>query len=466
MAINSPQYFLTLTPSGIHRFSRPETVGNYIKNNGLSSAPTGFLLTNSTLYYSTIDGVSFAQIIPKNPHRLCFDKVAGIDDQVFLLHEFERGIFTIGSEGVYRIEGGRGIRVLNNRLLDQNDFIFLHNNNDTLWLVLVNEKGVELKSLAAHSTASKIIPLPKDKGVLSKSLILNDSLFIGYIDDSWYGLGLSHNTNLWKSRGKPVDSYKANHGIDANNQQVRYGYETNQDVTGEDFSDFFVPLSKNDSLAVVVRISKAHPNYRSIWLGVYNKNGYRLTSFLGIVPPAEVPQQAFMSEDSTVWIASGSGLNYYSARRRNLEEFKPNVSIYSTSFLADSKRIYIQNGYFLEEGNAVTTKYQSPIHNLFINLSSLGFSEWSNNPEGIQFSTFIDGHDKQWTAWTQNHIREVALLGHGIYTVKAKALNIMGMESEEVSMSFYVQPRFYETRLALVAVIILMILGLYMVYRW
>lgn len=65
------------------------------------------------------------------------------------------------------------------------------------------------------------------------------------------------------------------------------------------------------------------------------------------------------------------------------------------------------------------------------------------NPDDIRFSTKLEGFDKGWQAWRNIPVREFTNLHQGDYTLKVKARNIFGTESNVSAFDFYILPPWY-----------------------
>lgn len=62
------------------------------------------------------------------------------------------------------------------------------------------------------------------------------------------------------------------------------------------------------------------------------------------------------------------------------------------------------------------------------------------NPGKIEFSTFLQGYDSDWTKWEARHNREFTNLDEGDYTFFVKARNIYGVETKATSFKFSIKP--------------------------
>lgn len=65
------------------------------------------------------------------------------------------------------------------------------------------------------------------------------------------------------------------------------------------------------------------------------------------------------------------------------------------------------------------------------------------NPDKLQFSTFLEGFDQDWTAWDKTSMRQFTNLKHGTYTFKVKAKNLFNTESSTVQFAFEILPPWY-----------------------
>jgi DNA-binding CsgD family transcriptional regulator len=88
------------------------------------------------------------------------------------------------------------------------------------------------------------------------------------------------------------------------------------------------------------------------------------------------------------------------------------------------------------------------------------------NPQNLVFSTYLDGFDREWTAWQNHSIREFTNLRHGDYTFKVKARNIFGIESSVGSLSFYVGAPWYLSWFAYVMYFIAFVLVVFLLARY
>ena len=68
-----------------------------------------------------------------------------------------------------------------------------------------------------------------------------------------------------------------------------------------------------------------------------------------------------------------------------------------------------------------------------------------NYDEKIQFSYFLEGYDKDWSAWKTASFKEYTNLSHGKYTFQVRAKNLYGIEAETARYAFTILPPWYQT---------------------
>jgi DNA-binding CsgD family transcriptional regulator len=67
------------------------------------------------------------------------------------------------------------------------------------------------------------------------------------------------------------------------------------------------------------------------------------------------------------------------------------------------------------------------------------------NQDQIKYSTYLEGYDDEWSAWTGRTIKEYTNLADGRYIFRVKALNVYGNESRIATFHFSVTPPWYRS---------------------
>lgn len=76
-------------------------------------------------------------------------------------------------------------------------------------------------------------------------------------------------------------------------------------------------------------------------------------------------------------------------------------------------------------------------------------------PEEMDFSTFLEGYDKQWSNWDSRRYREFTNLNEGKYSFQIKARNVYGVVSEPVAYQFEINPPWSRTNTAYLLYLVL-----------
>jgi len=76
------------------------------------------------------------------------------------------------------------------------------------------------------------------------------------------------------------------------------------------------------------------------------------------------------------------------------------------------------------------------------------------NPVSLRFLVKLEGFDNNWVEWQDLSTRQFTNLRHGEYTLRVKAINLFGMESNEAKLSFGIRPPWYLSRYAYLAYVI------------
>lgn len=140
----------------------------------------------------------------------------------------------------------------------------------------------------------------------------------------------------------------------------------------------------------------------------------------------------------------------------------PRISLVKSLGKSDST---LFGGYFGEINEQATQK----------NIPSIGFSSNSfhfqyasvmhKNQANLEYSYYLEGFDKSWSAFSSKTEKDYTNLPAGDYAFKVKARNNFGEESEASSYRFTILPPWYQTSLAYFVYVSLFISLLWLLYR-
>ncbi len=88
------------------------------------------------------------------------------------------------------------------------------------------------------------------------------------------------------------------------------------------------------------------------------------------------------------------------------------------------------------------------------------------NQANLEYSYRLKGYDNNWSEWINRTEKEYTNLPAGKFSFEVKVRNNLGNESAVASYSFNVLPPWYYTTLAKVFYLLLLVAGLYFLYKW
>lgn len=291
--------------------------------------------------------------------------------------------------------------------------------------------------------------------------------------------GINEEIHLFKEEQGLIIAYGKNNFYSIKNQKVIKTGKVNssehqknlvantikQQTTSKLYLEVTYGFDNNDSLFLLKRTLKDFPEHNPLWIAKQKTSGqFETTFYIGTIPSAETIKQACIINDTTIWVVTSSGLNYF--KKPAATNTKPFVSVHSISYSNKKNRVFYKNGYFTKNNPLLLKGQKSPVSNVSINLSSLTCSNNELVNDRVLYSTFIEGLDTCWTSWSAHNVREVSKLKYGKYKIWVKTMNIGGEESNKTFVPLTILPRFYETKFAFVAFLILAFVGLYMVLSW
>ena len=155
-------------------------------------------------------------------------------------------------------------------------------------------------------------------------------------------------------------------------------------------------------------------------------------------------------DEQNVLFCSGNGFIHY--KPNQYKDYQRPFEVYISKVSLISPDSVIFSGYS-SAVNAFVPALKFRNNALYFSFSANDFE----NPEKIEFSTFLEGYDKEWSGWEERRNREFTNLYEGDYTFYVKARNIYGAETETTRYKFTIDPPWERT---IIAYVIYSILGL------
>jgi serine phosphatase RsbU (regulator of sigma subunit) len=163
------------------------------------------------------------------------------------------------------------------------------------------------------------------------------------------------------------------------------------------------------------------------------------------------------SEHSHTWIGSHEGLIRYEHQdKKNYKESYPIlIRMIKTK---DDSVLYFGN----QMGFSQKNKLPFRLNSLNIEYAALFFEE---SPR-TEYSTFLDGYDKNWTTWNKENKVNYANLPEGNYQFFVKARNVYETQTREAVFSFTILPPWYRTLWAYLLYTLTGIISFFAFIRW
>jgi hypothetical protein len=240
-----------------------------------------------------------------------------------------------------------------------------------------------------------------------------------------------------------------------------YKYSTNKNIFYEDkiISSLFKNIPK------IKTLNEDH--YGNLWyvfnesLGVLmkNKNG----NYSNIVAPfsnltGNLVDNNFSVntiDSKNIFIGLTDGLAHYDSQLLNNFVTKPKVFIRSFSFIGDT--ILYGNGINRVE------KFKIPYKSNYVKFTFS--SPTYENVENIKFSYQLEGFEDEWSDWSTTSIKEYTNLKEGNYTIRVKAKNSYGIQSDEMIVPFAISPPWYRHFLAYIFYILCIAIVIYYIRK-
>lgn len=423
----------------------------------LNSSINKIISINKLIYFSSIKGI---YNIPEKKHPRHFEK---IQDRLFNIFNTKDYIFTIGDNGLYKIENENLIKTIPIRG-GTNAFPTI----DNKYNVTTFRDGIIQYSPETDQTENYI---PEISGFCNSILSLQSQHWLSYKSQGVYLIIDNKGSPKWQF-------FNQRHGLpDVNDINVLYSFEnellfttskgfyTLNKAPKPDSSDLFIPHSNiSDEPLNISHIDQ--DQYGNYWLTVIEESQKQVVlklerkkdgSYQKVARPLKaIPNQNFSTiyvdeaEDSVVWIAGNEGLYRYD------EKVKVDLEIPFNTFI---KKVSINDSVFshglykeyrgtdsiptlvIQQPKESIPQLEFKDNNIKFEFSALYYEQ----PERNQYSYYLQGFDKEWSAWSSMNTKEYTNLPAGNYQFKVKSKNLYDTEGNTAVYKFKILPPWYQT---------------------
>ncbi len=422
------------------------------------------VIYKGNLYVATNQGVFYhSWNIPFKEEP--FTLVEGTTGQASNIQVIDGQLICSHNRGALVILGGKTIKTLDN----VGYWVFKKIPNQPKYMIGSNyfgfslfEKGTDgwqfanqiegfYKSVGDFEIEEKTIWVKKDN--LISKIALSDGYKV-FKDIKTY-------KNLTKTDKEIPSIHKLRNTVYFKTSKHFYKYSQNSNVFYED------KIAKNLFKSILDATITREDNYGNIWhtnthgLSVLikkDKDNYTNVSspFLNLTQDLVFNNLSINTVNSeNIFIGLTEGLAHYNSKSSKDFMVKPKVFIRSFSALKDT--LYFGNG------KISAAKYKIPFGSNYVRFTFA--SPTYENTENTKFSYLLDGFDDSWSNWSTSSLKEYTNLREGNYTMKVKAMNSYGIQSDEATFPFKISPPWYRHFLAFIFYIIVITVIVYYIRK-
>lgn len=471
----SNETLLILSPTAIHSFSNMSTTGLYGGGSCSMIRPQSLAFANNLIYSGATNGL-FVASYSGSPGQLRFGLVPGIDGPVKQIFSHPSGVYAVGANGLFTINGTRANLLIQVPTLSgSNQFAFVEQ-SDNLWFLWASDNGFFGKSLSKPLEKIRRIDFSFNLQQIEKVLSHNGHLLVKVETNHWYVKAfddvdepwiLLDNELLMTGALSLTTNQNSQPYLKINDCLYEFDYRNSKidNLVFCDSTSQYLPVLDSEAGLVMLRIFEPFSGIYTLWLYKSDSTTGRYEPKKPLAPllSSEALKQVLMLPDSTLLVVTNLGIHYY--KNSNVFGGKPTATINRLLLERRDKSYSIRDGYVVDD-NFVGRTYMPGLRNLQVRFSSNASGGWDTSYGNAQYSSFLVGFDISWTPWTSNSMREINGLRPGSYSLMLKTRNFWGKESDITSVDFIVKPHFYETPFFIVALSVLLFLVLYSTFKW
>ena len=446
-------------------------VRNLLSSDDVNHLGTGYtsLIVGNRVYLGTNQGL-FCFDSNSNPFARTIRQVEGFNGQVWILREIDglvlcgadAGAFVVNGEHVQRIEGLQGTW----------DFKPLAGHPDKI--LVCDYQGFKV----LRRTARGVEFGWRIEGLdVSSNLFEQDSdgaLWVNHWQKGVYRLTFSPDLRHFAD----VDFFDAGHCLPSSGNNLICKINGKVYVSSINGFHRYIPgtrrLTKDNSITAIFNSSGTAIKVKQLPQGDlwgYNETMLFYAKLLpdGTFHTDSVPMRRFINplqnklgdiciidRDKTIFNCE-KGF-YEMSNTLHSKESPKNLIIRSVvSTLAPDSVLYSS------QANAVTRlDVPHQLNSLMIEFV-LPYYGGKNN---VEYTCFLEGFDKQWSAPQTTCAKEYTQLGRGSYTFRVRAHNLVTGEEQETSLAIRILPAWYETWWANAVYLMLLIVAIYYAYKY
>jgi DNA-binding CsgD family transcriptional regulator len=154
----------------------------------------------------------------------------------------------------------------------------------------------------------------------------------------------------------------------------------------------------------------------------------------------------------------------------NYDKYKtnnPKLHVFIRKFtIGNTIDSVVFNGNYNNENQQQSDSYEPSVHYKWKTIRFQFASPTFGNQDNLEFSFRLKGYDNNWSEWSDRTEKEYTNLPPGNFNFEVRVRNNLGAESEPTTFAFTILPPWYSTIWAKLLYMILLITGLYYLYKF
>ncbi|HEV3224881.1 MAG TPA: triple tyrosine motif-containing protein [Puia sp.] len=178
-------------------------------------------------------------------------------------------------------------------------------------------------------------------------------------------------------------------------------------------------------------------------------------------------ENVYPYNNSNILVGSEKGFYHINYESYKKNRYGLDVMIRSVKAFGNSDSLLF-GGYF-DQINHPLIQPETAVPSISSNMNSIHF-EYSApvyaQQSNVQYSYLLNGFNTSWSDWSKKSEKEYTNLPPGQYEFQIKAKNNLGNESSVKIYKFIVLPPWYQTTLAYITYVLLILGVIYLIFRW
>ena len=465
------------TDNGISRFEINNPFRVYNDEIGLQGSPNDIIRYNGTLYAAT--GLGLYRLIPSSfPERFAhFEKIDGINSACWDLIIIQDRMVIASNDGLFEFSSNR-LRTLDatptfslhtykaesNRILVAHDIGLMSMKlQNGIWMKAKGVDDLRLDNIRFNETrdgkvwistfsqGATLVSFTQPDGTVDydkpevKSFGPNEGLPEGYIKINTIG-----KSELFRV-GSTSEPFRFDYATN------RFNYDSTLETAyGLKRGTVFPVLNEAPSGQIYTKTKKRVDGKKGVIIITPSKNGSYVLERFNTSRILESTGVFNYKEDGVLWHGGSDGLV-----RQRLKRVVEDTTLFKTYL---NKIALLNDSVFFRGIGGIPQDLTVPYSSnaLRFEFTSTGYVA----PEANLFQYKLEGYDKDWSAWTNENIKEYSSLWEGSYSFIVRSRNYGGVVSEPEVFSFVISPPASRSLYAYVGYILLAGFVVWLLIQW